>query len=889
MKHFCWVLLLAGGYGVLSGQGLTWQYQNMLSDLPGGGRFPEVVADATGNLHLTYWDQQEDVLIYGWQEMGSVSWDWSAVAPGGYRSSLAIDAAGRPHIAFLQSDGMGTTQLAYAHFLDGAWALSSVPLESPLGLYGRDGGYPFHLQASLDLDFREDGLPMIAVFDGTASGTRNCSVSLIYDSYELDLRLLYQDARGAWAEASLPDVPHTTHPDCLPEGDRFGEFCRILRPEGGGYLLLTQALHNHQLLAFRAAAMEGPWSVSILDTLARFADISYTRPTNNQFREGFEYLDAYVSDSGLLHMVYGLSDLYGESAPTFYLNASQPRRRTFWYARFHLDSLDAPGYSPMYREMVSRQDPANPASHDGDYRSFFSITGVGPKGVALSHVNATAGAWVVHRTEDGISWEIDTLARLNTDASTHLVQVAGQLKAFAYDSQNQRLMQATRPASGEGGWDLRAVVPRTRYGSHVAAGVRAGEADTLCVVLDESVSRALIWGERLQGPWTYSTIDTLDQALVALHWVDGPGGKPFLAFTTQAPGPIQYLQREAAGWGRPQALPGGARAGAFALAASEDSLYFFYPDLGEEAMHLVALAPEASGGVPRLSYVEALPGFFPQVAVDAQGGLHLGYVDPVKQQIRYAFRPWGGDWQQDTLTASGQFFPDAWTMAVTGEGKVYAGFRHAFLNELWVAEQKEGGWDLLALPMVPANFVGKPMKMVLDVDEQPWLVYNQGLSINGLGLVRRRGPGRWEPVALPNNQGQIANVFDLVRSDKAWYLAGRKQLAGQEGIALLWAEDARLSTSSAEAFLPVRWRLGPNPARGTAFLHATLDQPGQLRVAWRDLTGRKVPGPMASWWLPSGHYQLELPLAHLPEGLYICTIWLDQEPVWVEKVLILSP
>lgn len=106
---------LALTYAHRDGDG--WDFQPV-----GSGAYPSLAIDSGGKLHLTYYDS--NAIHYAVRENG----EWvirHAMPAGSSSNSLALDAAGRPHIAYLHP-GPDHSVLTYTSQESGGWSESIV-------------------------------------------------------------------------------------------------------------------------------------------------------------------------------------------------------------------------------------------------------------------------------------------------------------------------------------------------------------------------------------------------------------------------------------------------------------------------------------------------------------------------------------------------------------------------------------------------------------------------------------------------------------------------------------------------------------------------------------------------------------------------------------------
>ncbi len=181
-----------------------------------------IALDAAGHPHISYCDQEPFMggigcahLKYTWFD--GAAWHNEVVDPAWYvgaDSSLALDSAGRPHIAYSEDLCSGSCQpiaLRYAYYDGVQWQIQEV---EPSG----GGGYPSLVLDSLDrphISYRmsDDGGLTYAWYDGSAwhkesvdGGNKGYYSSLVLDDWERP-HITYRDQinwqlKYAWWDGS---------------------------------------------------------------------------------------------------------------------------------------------------------------------------------------------------------------------------------------------------------------------------------------------------------------------------------------------------------------------------------------------------------------------------------------------------------------------------------------------------------------------------------------------------------------------------------------------------------------------------------------------------------------------------------------------------------------
>jgi len=319
-------------------QGGDWQVETV--DTAGSvGMFTSLKLDAAGYPHISYWDYYNYALKYAWyaEETG---WHAETVDTGGpdgsvgSNSSLALDAAGYPHISYL--DG-GNADLKYAWQDD---SLESSGWYSETVDSGGDVGY----YTSLALD--GDGYAHISYQDGTKRG----------------LRYAHQDAAGwhfqtvdgsgntGWYTSLALDgdgYPHISYwavdPGslCYAWQDATGWYTETVDISGdntGGYtsLALDPADHphisyrfDHDTLKYAYQAEGSGW---------------HTEPVDSAWGRGGMYTSLALDQEGYPHISY--HDPYGDDLKYAY------RTDSLESGGWHLEVVDGEGWVGQYTSLA---------------------------------------------------------------------------------------------------------------------------------------------------------------------------------------------------------------------------------------------------------------------------------------------------------------------------------------------------------------------------------------------------------------------------------------------------------------------------------------------------------------------------------------------------------
>jgi hypothetical protein len=179
------------------------------------GQFSSLVFDGQGDPHIAYNDGQIlGSLYYASLNRTTGEWAFSLIdddGPGtgdaGYSSSLKIDTAGRPHVAYISDDPWG---LRYATSPDGTnWTVAKLDELGRLNYFSRTYTGP-----SLALDSR--GYPHISYYNQTTSDNAPVLRYLSWNGTGWDREIVATPARRDFTTSlaiDARDIPHIAYCD----------------------------------------------------------------------------------------------------------------------------------------------------------------------------------------------------------------------------------------------------------------------------------------------------------------------------------------------------------------------------------------------------------------------------------------------------------------------------------------------------------------------------------------------------------------------------------------------------------------------------------------------------------------------------------------------------
>ncbi|MDX1907916.1 MAG: T9SS type A sorting domain-containing protein [Bacteroidia bacterium] len=845
----------------------VWTYEPIALDVQESGAQPDLVRDASGDLHVTYWNRAEDRLLYARRNHLNGLWtleDIPDVGTFGYKSALALDVAGFVHIAYLANTG-GASALHYATNLGGGWTIEEVNPGTTIGVYGPDNVYPTYIQASLDLFFQDNGQPGIVYFNGAVNNISVCNtIDSIYTNYELNMNLALRQSPSGWTQYKFDDRDYKGAFNCLIGPDRVGEFCQMLPQYGNRRRLVANSLHNHELLlATSAPGSLTDWTYTVVDSSFRlFANAG----NNSYFREGFASIEPYQHSDSVLHLGYTLVN--------FYSNGTQfGLRQLLLYARVKPDSLGQPGYRPYYYTFpqVSRN------------RKHVALTGISDTQLFMGYYSANEGTVVVASTTNaGLTWTQDTLYEVLTNAPLKLEVNGDSLVLLVYDAGDDVLRMSSRSLSQPGWRHTRVTRSEFRGGSLGSAVRRVTGDDLIYLAFTEASDDQLYYRERIGGIWNETTLDVPGKATDHVSLDVDALGSPWVAYVHKATNTLRVARRINGVWSL-ESIDTQSAARDVVLKIQGNTTHVAYYDLISGSLKY-AIHTGNGWSLETADASGSFTGQRPDMVVSPDGTVHISYLDALNTRLLYATRSPAGTWTRTPVTDNFAFTPTYSAIQADNGGTPGIVFRHANENKLYFATPgTTGTFETEEVIGDIASLIGIPVRMVYDTFDNPWVLYNYSSALDELRLVRRGLNQVWHPVALTNPDG-IANEYDFHRAGNDLYIIGRNTRIGATGLGMLTARNGVLTDISgdlAEAGLT----LYPNPGKSAAYLRLEMDRSASFSLDVYNLLGARVHHEAVTA-LSAGVHTFSWEGEHLPPGVYICRVNVSGIPYtlrWVRE------
>ncbi len=864
---------------------LNWQYDDVFTDTQQAGARPDMHVAANGDIYLSYWNPEVDQLFFAKRTQSTGLWTVQPVdeaKPGGYASALSVDANGHVHIAYLENS-VSTAYLRYATNASGAWVAEDVLPERSLGPYGAENYFPVYRQPSLDITLDAEGKPVIAFFDGDIFNFSACTAPPynVYSNYDLNLNVIGQQTGGAWDTAVVLNVPFLKA-GCLADGDRHGEFCHFVPGVGDSLRLITTSFHNHQVVMFSASETNlSDWTLRALDSTQRFFPVSNTG-IGHQWYESFEYIDGLAAGDTAMHLVYGLSELFGNGTVT------DTRRRTFMYAHIRPDSLGISGYTPRYVDMKPPSNPSSPLTRDRDYLTKLSVAAQDDHIFAF-YFNATKGLLLMQESHDrGLTWAKDTLRTLSTNSQLKSAVHGDTVFVISYNQAKNHLWYSSRHISG-GVWQHRPATIQENRGASLSARIAPGSGtDQIRIAYNETFTEQLYYSEgTFGGTWTTETVDVAGRNVRHISQATADNGDPCIAYTLSAPDQLRFARKNGGNW-TSGTVDNAALPRDVVMEIYNDSVHICYFDLSIGGLRYARGAVGGSNWVTQIIDTSSLiVGNLPDLEIGPGGELHVSYRDAINSKLKYATRSADGIWAIADVTEAQIYNPAQSSIRLNTDGLPRIAFRDATGNAVVFAERDANDlWTATEVISDATNLMAAPLKLILDASDRPWIVYNYATVLDELRLLRRDAQLNWNMVSVNNNAAEVANVFDFLLADRDFYIVGKKNALQNNGIGILYAANGvatDLKPRLDETTLAMT--LFPNPAQDRFTVAFTLPAQAAVRIEMYDLMGQRVAISGEHPTLPAGEHRLEVESHFLPAGMYLCNLTVDKQ-VFTQKVIV---
>lgn len=883
IKRYFWfaacVFMISPSFGQL----LNWQAENIVTDRREVGANPASILDDSGNLHVTFWNSEENRLYYGVRDRSNGMWSIERVedSAGGHKSALVLDAGGNVHVAYL-AERSGQARIRYARKSSGSWAVIEGP--SPrqnLGVYGPDIVAETNVQHSVDIRLAPDGEPIITYFDGTFSSVVLCNGGstgsghpslYLPGTYDFDGNVARRLSDGSWEVNNLdyPLLNPVSTTACTPlsgPDDRFGEFGTLLSYQNDTKLIwITNSFYNHQLVAFttEADSLER-WESSVLDSASRFMSVLSIWP-----EDAFGFIDAAITGDTMLHVVYNMSQTYGKRYES---GSGRGNIRNLLYINVPIASLGNPALPGL-----QRHDFVLPP-RDDHFRAYAGFAALNSTVAFAAHYDESDNVVVMSSTGDGgVSWIPDTVFNnIQTDAQISLNVHSDSVYMLTYEASTQKLLLAAKSTGGSQ-WRYETLTITEKRGLTLAGTI--SPEDKLYLATPEPCAEQLQVAVQNGGSWQIEEATPQGDFASEPTMVALSGDSAMAAFVEPTSGKLRFTIRSANGTWTVEDITTSGRTATPSIVAYGDSVWVVYTDvlLGNLRMATSEIGSGQWTDV-LLDNQNTRTGVNPVLRRTANQQLHVVFKDQTREVLRYGMRS-GGNWTISDIT------PDTVFQVIGGfdleineiDGKPYMAYVDDITTSIYfLSQQTNGLWDKELTFQTSGSQIGSPLDLVITETGNPWLLFSY--NVGGLDMrLLRKNAGSWQTVSLTGNTGQIAGSFNFLRSGRDLYILGRKNRFGEEGLGMISAEEGAAVNIDA-THLQKEITLYPNPAN----LHFVVDwgDAEVNEVVMLNLAGQLVKKEI----IEKGKQQLRLSIDNQPSGLYLIRIRVGDS--WIaRKVMI---
>lgn len=870
LKTLVICLLLTLPFAGTRAQFLYWNYHNILDEVREGGLNPDMEIDASGNYHISFWNPEEERLIYGFRNAAGGSWTFEYVdsfGVNGWVSSIALDPSGTPYIAYFESVS-GQNFLRIAHRTGpGAWIMEAIPGHPTRGDWGRYGpgdmiNTTTRLHPSIDLIFKVSGEPTILFFDMFVSegSFPGCTFS---SNYGLKMWQAYLKPGSVWAVTSYGVVPDINR-SCggaylvadypLPFGDRYGEFVQVTQNPSGGLTAISPSRYNTHILVFNSNPGDTTWAKSRIDTMQTAVGGGWGSP-EYQLNRFFTWESTVVdfSPDGTFHSAYTSSLEYGDNFCCMSFNALVYNK---------LVAGDS-----VYSTRVIKTDRyfANTSIHSENADTVF-----------ISYSDLTGENFCLSESHDGgTSWTHDTLFGQATTCSSPMRVAGGKINILLYDRYRESLLLATRDLYGApGSWTFEDVTISQQYGTWLDAAVTASPVDTtVFAAFNEANSDILYFGTGSATgssfSWSFEIPDTLGSDFRSIHYLTGPAGEHVVFYTSGSPGDLKMAIKSGGAWNVFTIADSVNASYLSAALGSDNVLHLAWYNGGTHFLyHGTSAFGSGSWSVEVVDSSNDRTGEFCSLVLNSVNEPRIAYYNDSTLSLHYAELNAGvwtkGEIYRNEPSPVGKYI----SLRLLADERPAIGFLDEQNLKVMYAERSSSlVWGFTALDSGAVFGIGKPINLEIDKFGNPWVAYNYASAFEKTKLMHR--DTSWKEVTV-STAGNIANSFRFMIEDDDLYILGTKSAVSNTGLAMITApRGLYIKTDDPVTMANTELTIFPNP--GSEVAHFSLDVKKSLSAGLEIVTllGQHAAYVVKEETLQPGKHDFLFDVSTLPPGMYL--------------------
>lgn len=846
----------------LPAQFLSWDYNNILDDIKGGGSNPAMTKAADGTLHICFWNQEEDRLQYAQKSAGSNTFTFEYVDTAnanGFLSAIALDNQNRPHVAFYENI-FGVCHLRYAYRTGpGVWVVEQVPSKNGEG-YGTYNDYS--QKHTLNLAMESGTSPQIIAFNATSGETNNCFQNdnewQPYQSYKL--------ASGTWRTKRLgylTGILSSCAGDTLPDGDRYGEYSTsFIDPQGRHNVVL---MGKTQLKTFRFVTdgNDSTWTQEVIDSvqnqhfdeLINNASTWFWIPTFLN-PEGFS---SVVTPNGNIHMGYTTSLNWGDNFI--------PDVKLF---NLVLHTMIDNNDSLIYHDFDSVHSTAQ------HYRSHTRMAYKGNDTLFMSYIDRDTGQVILATSYDeGAHWSHDTIVATNTAAFSPIEVVNDTVNVLIYLGEIDRLTLARKHINFPNDpWEFLPVTASQNRGASLDAQVIRGTSDSAFIAYNDAFDDLLFFGEGYGSgtnwTWNHQKLDTNNSNFGAISYARAGNSDDYLLYGGGSTRDLKLAVQQGGQWSYEIIDTGNGTSFTDIFITSTDTVHIVWFGASTLCLNYARRHIGDSAWIRETVDCSNNPvGEYPVLLVDDDELPHVVYYDAINFTVKYAVksdisRSWLVEYVDSTgISISGQHN----SMAFDGNGNPAIVYLDQGNSQLKMAERNNSSsWDISVLESGGTTSLGRPSDLEFDQFGNPWVAYNYYSSFDRVRLQHR--DTTWRLVGV-STQGRIANSFDLEVVDGDLFLIGKKTEPNNSGVAMLYARNGVFVNIDTEEKQELPSLVAyPNPFNEELKFDLTITRSEAVSLSLYNMYGQRIAEIIPNGVLAPGSHAYELNTSHLAPGIY---------------------